>query len=217
MSARDVFTEIYSENRWGDPDSRSGKGSNLATTAVIRAGLPGLLERLGVKTMLDIPCGDFFWMKTLDLPIDHYIGADIVAPLVEDTASKFSSEKHTFLHLDLCEGPLPKVDLIFCRDCLVHLTTHDVFRALGTMILSGSRYLVTTTFPTRESNVDQEAGSWQPLNLQRAPFYFPPPLELLNEGYTGDAGAYPDKSLGLWDIRALRDEPTWTKLYGARP
>lgn len=208
----DIFTDIYRENRWGDPDSRSGGGSNLGATGVVRAALPGLLQRYDVRSMLDIPCGDFFWLRTLDLPLERYIGADIVAPLVEETAAKYATANRSFVTLDLREDLLPKVDLIFCRDCLVHLTTHDVFRALGAIMISRSRYLLTTTFPTREANSDQKTGDWQPLNLQRGPYYFPPPLELIDEQYTGDQGQYADKSLGLWDIEALRMEPSWISL-----
>lgn len=205
----DVFTDIYRENRWGDADSRSGRGSNLETTKALRAALPPLLRKYGVRSMLDIPCGDLFWMRTLDLPVERYIGADIVAPLVEETAAKHTTAQRSFRTLDLREGPLPQVNLIFCQDCLVHLSAHDVFRALGCILVSRSRYLLTTTFPSREGNADQETGGWQPLNLQRGPFYFPPPLELVNEQYDGDGGRYPDKSMGLWDIAALRCEPTW--------
>ncbi|MFE7121789.1 hypothetical protein ACFU99_40805, partial [Streptomyces sp. NPDC057654] len=71
----------------GDGDtSRSGNGSNLTQTATLRSELPGLLARLGVRTLLDIPCGDFYWMSRLDLGTDthiSYIGADRV-PAVGD-------------------------------------------------------------------------------------------------------------------------------------
>jgi hypothetical protein len=32
--------------------------------------------------MLDAPCGDFNWMKEVDLSAVHYTGGDIVEPLV---------------------------------------------------------------------------------------------------------------------------------------
>jgi len=206
--AGDIFTDIYRENRWSDADSRSGAGSNLENTRSIRAALPPLVRQYGLRTMLDIPCGDFYWMQRVDLPLDRYIGADVVGPLVEETASKYATPRRTFRTLDLCEGPLPQVDLIFCRDCLVHLASHDVFRAIGSIERSRSRYLLTTTFPSIETNVDIETGSWRPINLERAPFYFPPPVEVISEQYTGDGGQYADKSMALWEIAALRSEPS---------
>lgn len=202
----DIFTVIYEENRWGDPESRSGGGSNLVSTLALRNKLPALLRKYGIRSMLDIPCGDFYWLKETELPLERYIGADIVPALVTETAAKYATPTRSFVHLDLREGPLPRVDLIFCRDCLVHLSAHDVFRAIGTMLHSGSKYLLTTTFPAREGNVEQETGGWQPVNLERGPFYFPPPIELIDEQYTGDQGLYTDKSLGLWELESLRPE-----------
>jgi hypothetical protein len=34
--------------------------------------------------------------------------------------------------------------------------------------------------------------------MRLAPFYFPEPLLIVNEGCTEEAGQYTDKSLGLW-------------------
>lgn len=41
------------------------------------------------------------------------------------------------------------------------------------------------------------------INLERAPFGFPPPLELVNEGCTEGDGRFADKSLALWRIAEL--------------
>lgn len=46
-------------------------------------------------------------------------------------------------------------------------------------------------------------GDWRPLNLERPPFNFPPPAELLAEGCTEAEGRFLDKSLGLWAIKDL--------------
>jgi SAM-dependent methyltransferase len=204
----DIFTVIYEENRWGDPESRSGGGSNLESTAALRNKLPGLLRKYSIRSMLDIPCGDFYWLKEVELPIERYIGADIVPALVTETAARYSSPTRSFVQLDIREGPLPRVDLTFCRDCLVHLSAHDAFRAIGTMIQSRSKFLLTTTFPGRDANPEQQTGDWSPINLERGPFYFPPPIELIDEQYTGDQGLYTDKSLGLWELESLRPVAT---------
>jgi len=62
-----VFDRIIAENRWRDPDSASGTGSNLKQTETLRRELPATLSRLGVRTLLDAPCGDFHWMQHLEL------------------------------------------------------------------------------------------------------------------------------------------------------
>jgi len=41
------------------------------------------------------------------------------------------------------------------------------------------------------------------LNMEKFPFYFGKPIELINEGCTEKEGIYNDKSLGLWEIEKL--------------
>jgi len=76
------FTAIYESHFWVDDQSRSGGGSNLYATEKIREAIPGLFLKFGVRSVLDIPCGDFFWFKEMKLELDSYIGGDIVVPLI---------------------------------------------------------------------------------------------------------------------------------------
>ena len=105
--------------------------------------------------------------------------------------------------LDLTRDPLPKADLLFSRDCLVHLSFADVRRALGGVLRSGIPYLLTTTFPGGASNEDIVTGDWRPLDLERPPFSFPRPLRLIEEGCTEGDGRFAGKSLGLWRVADL--------------
>ena len=61
------FERIYSTNLWSDPETRSGVGSSLDSTRVLRAELPKAMRSLGARTLLDVPCGDFSWMQHVDL------------------------------------------------------------------------------------------------------------------------------------------------------
>jgi hypothetical protein len=197
--AEDIFTEIYSANQWGGKESVSGSGSDLLQTSVIRERLPALCREFDVHTMLDIPCGDFHWMKRVDLGTVAYTGADIVADLIVDN-SRYEKSNIRFCKLDLLEEKLPKVDLVLCRDCLVHFSFGDAFAALHNVCESGSTYLLATTFTSRQRNHDIATGQWRPLNLEHAPFSFPPPLKSINEECTECDGAFSDKSLGLWRV-----------------
>ena len=199
----EVFTSFYKQNRWGGRDSLSGPGSDDPQTDVLVAGLPRVLRELNTSALLDIPCGDFHWMRKVDLTGIEYTGADIVRELIVRNSQLFGHEHIRFQHLDLMQGPLPGADLILCRDCLVHFSYADIRRALGVMIASGSKYLLTTTFPARTGNTDIATGNWRPLNLQAPPFRFPTPLQFLDEGCSEGEGAYADKCLGLWKISDL--------------
>ncbi len=202
---QEKFSEIYEKNIFGGRVSRSGEGSDLVQTAAIRRELPRVIRQLGVKTFLDAPCGDWCWMQHTDLGVDQYIGVDIVKALIERNESEFGSPCIAFECLDLATGDLPRADLIFSRDCLVHLSFADALRIIANFKRSGAEYLLTTTFPARESNNDLvgKDSFWRPLNLELPPFNFPPPIELINEGCTEEAGEYADKSLGLWRLRDI--------------
>ena len=200
------FQRIFEENLWGNEESVSGEGSNLARTAVVRAQLPRLLAKHGVRSMLDAPCGDFFWMKEVDLGGVDYTGVDIVADIIAKDVERYSGPTRRFLLGDLVEDALPHADLILCRDVLVHLTYDETRRAIDNFKRSGATWLLTTTFTGPRENRDITTGDWRPINLQRAPYNFPEPVDLLNEGsdeVDEELGAFPDKSLGLWRLADL--------------
>ena len=77
-SLTSVFSEIYRTNAWRDPESVSGRGSTLARTNVITSHLPVLLQELNADSLIDAACGDFNWMRYVDLGSIKYIGVDIV-------------------------------------------------------------------------------------------------------------------------------------------
>ena len=200
----EIFNRVYAGNYWGNIDSRSGNGSDLKQTEVIRAEIPKLIRDLGVRCMLDIPCGDFFWMERCNLGVESYIGADVVPSLVHELNERYGGAHRRFEVLDLTEGALPKVDLVLCRDLLVHLSANDIRRAVINLKRSGSAYLLATTFTDRDHNLDiPTSGDWRPLNLQLAPISFPNPLRLINERCTEHNNEFMDKSLGLWRLADL--------------
>ena len=196
----EVFTEVYVKGLWGTGESRSGNGSNLEQTTTIREQLSILFRGLEVKKLLDAPCGDFYWMKWVELDVDEYIGVDIVRELIEENRRRYEKPGREFMVLDITEDEIPRADLIFCRDCLVHFSFRDISSALENIKASGSTYLLTTTFSGRDKNEDIITGDWQPLNLQQPPFNFPEPISLINENCTIRNGLYADKCLGLWKI-----------------
>lgn len=198
LGRRAVFDDFYHRNKWQGKTSLSGTGSDPAQTARLEAELATLLRELGVRRLLDVPCGDFAWMQRVDLDGINYIGGDIVAPLIEANRKHYAAPGVEFNVLDVVSGPLPPADLLLCRDCLVHLPLRDAMGALRTMAAAQIRHVLLTTFPTRDANPDIATGKWRPLNLERAPFNLPPPQRLLIEGCAEKEGRFADKALGLW-------------------
>ena len=200
----EAFNRMVSSCVQAGYESRSGPGSSLNSTAVIRAELPSLIQNLGAKSLLDAPCGDFNWMRhTINGELKNYIGIDVIPDLIDQNQKSFGGPTRRFLNLDITRHLLPQVDLIFCRDCLVHFSYKDIAEALRNFKKSKSRFLLTTTFPNRQANHDIATGDWQPLNLQAHPFNFPPPLKIINEKCWENGGRYTDKSLALWELATL--------------
>lgn len=196
-----IFTAIYHENRWQNDESRSGPGSTIARCVPVIEALLGLIEEFSVRTLLDAPCGDFNWMKEVPLPKTRYIGVDVVAEMVEKNQRLYGGDRREFQQADITVGPLPCVDMIFCRDALVHLCAADVFKALAVFKRSGSRYLVATTFPAQTSNMEIATGHWRPINLVQAPFDLPPPVRIVSDGCRHPG--FTDKALGVWQLQEL--------------
>jgi hypothetical protein len=197
-----IFTHISRVNLWESSESVSGRGSELATTQVIRTQLPELFQEFNINSILDAPCGDFNWMRQLDRSSIRYTGIDVVAEIIDRNQQQYGDDLTQFLVGDITSSELPTAEAIFCRDCWVHLSLWDISRALDRFKLSGSKYLFSTTYPETTINRDTATGSWRALNLCLPPFNFPQPLKLIADP-SDDTGANPDKSLAIWRLEDL--------------
>jgi SAM-dependent methyltransferase len=201
-SLKDVFTDYYRKNYWGQTASASGRGSSLEETGVIREKLPRLLEKYGCASLLDVPCGDFHWMSQVDLGGVRYVGADIVDELIRLNAERFGGAGRSFVRADLTSESLPDADAILCRDCLIHLSLPQIRRALENICGSSAKILMTTTFIGGPNNWEIASGAWRPIDLCSSPFGLPQPAELIVEHprYLG----FGDKALGVWRVDDIR-------------
>jgi len=201
QNAREVFSDIHRRRAWGGCESVSGPGSGIIRTSAFRDQLPRLLEELRVRTLLDAGCGDFNWLKEVKLDLESYIGVDIVDEIVSELRRKYANEHRRFLNLNIISDKLPPVDLILCRDCLVHLSFSQIFATLRNFKRSNSKYLLATTFTRFVDNADIAMGEWRPINLQEPPFSLPAPLKLIDEKRGESGEDYSDKHLGLWELK----------------
>jgi hypothetical protein len=174
LNGQEAFQMIFEENRWGSSESRSGRGSTLAYTERL---LERYLKTLNVEVFLDVPCGDFNWMKYVRLPHKtRYIGGDIVAPLVHDLRKNCGSDRYSFHTIDIVEGPLPNADLWLCRDLLFHLPNDDIQRVFRNFVAAAIPYILTATYNFSRKNDDVKAGGFRFINLRLPPFMLPPTI-----------------------------------------
>jgi hypothetical protein len=199
-SRQDVFTRVYKSAAWGSQESGSGTASELRATGNVREWLPDVLSRLGARSLLDAPCGDWNWMQHVDLSgLDDYYGVDIVRPVIEANTAKFAGPHRHFAVADLTRDPLPKADAILCRDALVHVSYQDAAKILASFAATGATWLLLNTYPEVSCNRNQFTGHrWRRLNFRLAPFEFPEPVEMVPDG-----GDVDPSQLAAWKLQEL--------------
>lgn len=200
---RRVFGRIHATRAWGNCESSCGPGSTRERAASFLGDLIQLVQSLEVSILLDAPCGDFNWAGPLAASVQSYIGVDVLPALIRENARRWAAPNRQFFCRDLVSQRLPAADIILCRDALVHFSAADAAAALANFRRTGARYLILTTFVGERSNPDIASGQWRPLNMERTPFHFPPPLALVDERCDESGGMYSDKRLGLWQFGDL--------------
>jgi SAM-dependent methyltransferase len=195
-----IFEWIYRQNYWTRGESGSGAGSELTWTRTYRQELLAFLRSKQISSMFDAPCGDLNWMRHIlaAWPMT-YVGGDI-----SQTAIAMAKERCPDADLrlfDIRYDDFPDCEVWHCRDTLFHLSFDDIWLALENAARSNIRYALITTHRARWlRNLDIPTGSWRYLDLQRAPFNLPRPLEYLRDHV---AGEFP-RFVGVWPIQELR-------------
>ncbi|MFC1862642.1 class I SAM-dependent methyltransferase [Thermodesulfobacteriota bacterium] len=192
----EIFTYHYENNIWGDNESKSGHGSNTEYTKNIRAKLPKLISELCVSTVLDAPCGDYYWVNLMPWEGNiNYIGGDIVQPLINNNIKQFSSDTVHFMYLDIIHDPIPNADIWLCRDCFIHLSNDDIFTTLNNFFKSNINYILLSNYPNQKMDRNTPTGSGRFYNLMFPSFNFPPPIQTIDDWIEGFP---PVRNLSLW-------------------
>lgn len=190
-----TWTRIRDTWHTAGAETVSGPGSELGHTTAIRQALPALIEQHKIRSILDAPCGDWNWMRHVDLRgVHRYTGWDIEPDIVAANQERFSTPGRVARPVFECVNLLtttriPKVDLILCRDFLIHLPNDQITIVLDKFVFSGSRYLLATNHPAADNNPDLDPNGqdgypayWQRLvNLTRPPFNLPDPTAAITE------------------------------------
>jgi len=193
-----IFRGIYHSNAWGSAESKSGVGSTLENTQALRAALPPLMQELGVTSLLDVPCGDFNWMRYTDLGHVSYIGGDIIDEIVTSNQQRHAQPGREFRKIDILASDLPRCDLIMVRDLFNHFPTKEVLACLRRINATGFKFLLVGHYGNVTSNADTHMGGSRPINFRLPPFSFPEPVRTILEDYE------PHRELGrsmtLWRL-----------------
>jgi SAM-dependent methyltransferase len=167
-----IFDRIYRENLWGEG---SGTGSSADVTRAYREFLHNFLRSNGVRSVVDLGCGDWRFSQLIDWSGIDYLGLD-VSKVVLETARRYERPGVRFRALDAVAEPLPPADLLIAKDVLQHWSNADILALLRK--LPGFGYaLITNGFLPQDAartNADMPAGmDYRPVDLRRPPFGLP--------------------------------------------
>lgn len=185
LKGKKKFEYIYKLNYWksGKSLSKSGYGSELENTKQIIKSLSKFIKNHRIKTILDIPCGDFNWFQKMEFNDLEYTGADVVEEIIKNNNKKYRQKNINFKVLDVLNDNLGNYDLIFNRDCLIHFNDKEIFQVLKNISKTKSKFFATTTyFNSKVNNESKLNDNWRPLNLMINPFNLNNPIEFLDDG-----------------------------------
>lgn len=191
------FSQIYRENIWRGTDSLSGPGSGIPATTFTGHAIVDLVFRMNFRSILDVGCGDGFWMPSLP----GYVGID---PTPEAIArARENHPDRAYLLGDIRTVTL-QADLVIVRDVMQHLAIGEAQSLLAAAFARGKFVLASTYKGGKNEGIDEGRllkGWAYDIDLEQPPFSLPLPAEYIVDGYDYlVAGQIRDASkfLGLW-------------------
>jgi SAM-dependent methyltransferase len=163
-----IFDHVYARQKWL---KGSGPGSYAETTETYRAFLQDFIATRGVKSVLDIGCGDWQFSQLINWSGVDYLGID-VSSIALAQARSFATDRIRFVESDARTMALPRADLLIMKDLLQHWTNAEIVALIPK--LAQFRYcLITNGFVDGAMpalNLDKSAGSYRPVDLAKPPF-----------------------------------------------
>ena len=168
LSNAEVFEKIYEEKRWGNSDIENRKYSSGDGTRdkevvgeYIDAVTGFLSKQEGLKSGLDLGCGDFsVGVAFCDLFKD-YQAMDVAKNVIKENKTIYKSKKVRFSVLDLTSGQIPSTDVILVRQVLQHLSNDEIKKFIKN-IEGKFRHLIVTESLSKsmffKSNKDINTG-----------------------------------------------------------
>jgi SAM-dependent methyltransferase len=164
---RNAFEDIYRKGYWG---FGSGHGSLPKVTKGYRSFIEQFIVERGVKSVVDLGCGDWQFSRLIDWKGIDYLGLDIVPSVIDRNRVSFKRPGIRFEIAPANWQDLPAADLLICKDVLQHLTGETIRKFLTVLPRYRLALLTNDVSPDSQINIDIQDGQYRPLDLRRPPF-----------------------------------------------
>lgn len=129
---RRLFSRIYKENLWGGEKGEfySGPGSDDHVGVSYAETISAYIRQNGIKSVVDIGCGDFRIASKFIGPGIQYTGIDVVPDLIKANQERYGNDHVRFQCLDATQESIPDAQLCLIRQVLQHLSNEHIARIL---------------------------------------------------------------------------------------
>jgi hypothetical protein len=189
-----IFYLIYKTNHWNRYQKInknnilvSGPGSipgSIQTKNIID-NLDSFIKKNNIKSILDMPCGDFSWMQDLIKKNNYinYTGYDIVEDIIFYNNKKYSKNNISFFCKDIVnETNFNNFDLVFIRDFFIHIDYVSINKILDNIKRSKVKFIACSNNNNAINNKDIAVGKHRKINLTIEPFYMNEIFYAFSEG-----------------------------------
>jgi len=171
----------------------SGAASDRRTVSNLIKNINRIITEYKVSEVLDIPCGDFCWIQGVNLKEIKYTGMDVCGYIIDKNRESHSSKMRSFLCGDIVSDPLPKNDLVICKDSFEVMSDEDIMLSIANIKKSGSKFLLITNKPFCLFNdpcCNFSFSNIRDINILKSPFSLPSPIESFC--YADNSGTWVD-------------------------
>ena len=135
LISKKKFSIIYYTGYWKNhkSSSLSGAGSNIQKNSIFLKKLSFFIKNKKIRSVTDIPCGDFSWFKKLTLSNINYLGGDIVPDLIQRNKIKYRGKFNKFIILNIKTDRIPDADFLIVRDLFIHFNDKEIFQYLNNL------------------------------------------------------------------------------------
>jgi hypothetical protein len=176
MEIESVFKDIYKNRKWGTNFANmgsSGPGSDVSQAKEYFDLLQEFIDVNDIKSIQDIGCGDFQFMRNLVLKSEtSYLGVDCVKSLVKFNNKQFGKENIKFKYKELSKHSFDYSELYILKDTLQHLTNEILYNFLDYITKAKLAKYILITNCCNQQVEDQDVpsiGQTRPLNAKMFP------------------------------------------------